>query len=402
MDYITVKEASILWNMDVSTIGKLLRAGKIIGATKMGGHWVIPKDAQKPIDGRRKEAKSTKKTDNFRFPLYVNSSENSFSPPLSAEELKLRQAQKDFYACNFNNAKETFEYLSNHAENVYVKICANFFMCLLTTAYDTSINWTNHYGKMLLLLSSEIDHKKEMELFLPWLYCFLALYQSAAEKYQYDFEYNYHPSAWYMNAWLSICLFIKPALDGNQTQYSEPFQNLCHLFERDGHFVEAQELHRILFYSFFIFNNEKAMRYHLKKLVCIAYEHNLIFPVADLASYYPDAISEVLSEYPEEFTKRIYSNSKIIAKNFARFSEKNNISELYSELSESDYRLALYAVGGYTNKQIAEIMKISERTVIKRYNELYDKLSVTGKSELVTTMKAAIGINDSSDNMKEE
>ena len=44
MDYMTLKEA----------------AGRISGAVKMATIWLIPKDAEKPIDGRTKQGKVKK------------------------------------------------------------------------------------------------------------------------------------------------------------------------------------------------------------------------------------------------------------------------------------------------------------------------------------------------------
>lgn len=34
--------------------------GKISGAKKFGNSWVIPKDTEKPLDGRTKEAKESR------------------------------------------------------------------------------------------------------------------------------------------------------------------------------------------------------------------------------------------------------------------------------------------------------------------------------------------------------
>ena len=54
MDYMTLKEASLKWNVTPRQINYLCAAGRIPGAVKMPTIWLIPKDAEKPIDGRRK------------------------------------------------------------------------------------------------------------------------------------------------------------------------------------------------------------------------------------------------------------------------------------------------------------------------------------------------------------
>ena len=57
MDYITLKEASEKWEITPRRINYLCAAGRIPGALKVATIWLIPKDAVKPVDKRRKENK---------------------------------------------------------------------------------------------------------------------------------------------------------------------------------------------------------------------------------------------------------------------------------------------------------------------------------------------------------
>lgn len=54
MDYMTLKEAAGKWGVTSRRINYYCAAGRIPGAVKMATIWLIPKDAQKPSDGRRK------------------------------------------------------------------------------------------------------------------------------------------------------------------------------------------------------------------------------------------------------------------------------------------------------------------------------------------------------------
>lgn len=58
MDYMTLKEAGEKWGVTPRWINYYCTSGRIPGAVKMAGVWLIPKDAEKPIDGRTKEARS--------------------------------------------------------------------------------------------------------------------------------------------------------------------------------------------------------------------------------------------------------------------------------------------------------------------------------------------------------
>ena len=59
MDILTIKEASLMWGISVRRITVLCNEGRIIGAKKIAGAWLLPKDAEKPADARVKSGKYT-------------------------------------------------------------------------------------------------------------------------------------------------------------------------------------------------------------------------------------------------------------------------------------------------------------------------------------------------------
>jgi len=61
MNVMTTKEAADLWSVTVRHVQSLCGRGLIEGATKVSDVWLLPKDAQKPIDGRTKAAKASKR-----------------------------------------------------------------------------------------------------------------------------------------------------------------------------------------------------------------------------------------------------------------------------------------------------------------------------------------------------
>jgi len=57
LDYITVEEAAVKWDMEIRQVQAACKSGRVEGATRKGHMWLIHKDAPKPIDGRTKAAK---------------------------------------------------------------------------------------------------------------------------------------------------------------------------------------------------------------------------------------------------------------------------------------------------------------------------------------------------------
>ena len=52
IDYFTIKEIADKWDLTTRRVQKMCSDGKIDGAVKFGRDWAIPKNAEKPIDGR--------------------------------------------------------------------------------------------------------------------------------------------------------------------------------------------------------------------------------------------------------------------------------------------------------------------------------------------------------------
>ena len=58
MDYIGIDEVAKKWGLSKRFVQVLCANGRIQGATRLGRAWMIPKNAQKPIDGRTKAART--------------------------------------------------------------------------------------------------------------------------------------------------------------------------------------------------------------------------------------------------------------------------------------------------------------------------------------------------------
>ena len=60
MDYLSIKQLSAKWGISKRRIQTLCSTGRIPGAKKVGYSWIIPDDAEKPVDARIKSGKYLK------------------------------------------------------------------------------------------------------------------------------------------------------------------------------------------------------------------------------------------------------------------------------------------------------------------------------------------------------
>ena len=55
MEYMSCPEAAEKWGISARRVQILCKENRISGVSKIGYMWLIPKDAEKPVDARRKE-----------------------------------------------------------------------------------------------------------------------------------------------------------------------------------------------------------------------------------------------------------------------------------------------------------------------------------------------------------
>ena len=60
LEFISTPEAAKKWGISERRVQKLCEENRIPGAAKFSRMWLIPKDAEKPADGRLRNKKSNK------------------------------------------------------------------------------------------------------------------------------------------------------------------------------------------------------------------------------------------------------------------------------------------------------------------------------------------------------
>ena len=96
--YISVAEASKKWGISPRQVQRLLALGWIPRAQKLGRSWMIPDDAEKPFDMRRKN-KAPQESLCPKAPSLSALLRNTFGPPeltLSSDLSRVIEASKSF------------------------------------------------------------------------------------------------------------------------------------------------------------------------------------------------------------------------------------------------------------------------------------------------------------------
>ena len=130
-----------------------------------------------------------------------------------------------------------------------------------------------------------------------------------------------------------------------------------------------------------IFNNNKAL-FHLNKALDIAIPDKLYIPFVENASYIYSMMERLVEDthYKEELLiildeskNYITIKDKIIKESF----NKNKFA-----VTEKEAETVVFTAKGFTNKEIAKKLFISENTVKLRLKNIFIKLNIKSRSEL--------------------
>jgi len=381
--FLSTKDHSEKWGISQSRVLRLAESGRIKGAVLFGNNWMFPADAKKPADGRTREGKSGIQQDSaFRFPLFLNPGDVARIDSLSQEERLLMQGQKAFHACLIEEAKRILSPLSDNAKNRYVRIAA-LVQCCYIAIYENDPEYDIILWRLKFELSQDFPYKKEMMLLNYLFEVDYGYYGSILDDFSVDSDYVYHPTAFYV----LLLITLIPIEAGDLSLLSriryDTYEALCQQMEREGHFFEAQQLHFLLLIVYQLQGNDEGSAFHIRRGLTLAMEYDFIFSAAFYRGYYLGQFDRVLEEFPRDFADRIRSSGELLHQRFMQFTESRQNPSFLGFLSDQEFEFAFLASQGYTNREIANRLNISEKTVSRKYSEIYDKLGITSKKALI-------------------
>jgi len=89
MDYISAKDTAGKWGISQRRVEVLCLNGQVRGAERVGNMWLIPKIAEKPLDGRTKAARQLKKPLEYAHTLDTERTIETVNGTMSIESMPL-------------------------------------------------------------------------------------------------------------------------------------------------------------------------------------------------------------------------------------------------------------------------------------------------------------------------
>jgi len=387
MNYYSTTEAAKKWEISPRRVALLAAQGRIAGAVLKGNSWLIPDNAQKPEDQRKKSAKASPAkgpSEQYFFPhilccVHSEDQVNSFSE----DERAAYRLCLIYETGDFNKTREVAESLLT-SDNLYVRLCALYHLsavCLYlsdfaakdqySVLFRTAIhNVQDHKPELKRLLmayiaefessslfASEMEHTPNLESYSPDFLPLIAAHTMFAEMYKFGIDGTVPDIAFH--------------------------EIVCRMTDAQGYFYCAMLQHLYLFFYYSSVQDEENTNRHLSRSIELALEHNTLFTLSCYIAHNAEFINQLQENYSAQFVAQVKNLAQIFIKSRNDYAEYQGTRSLLSALKEEDYELISLCGNHYSIEKMAEKFGLSQSGMKKRLAALYRKLGVRSKSEMI-------------------
>ncbi len=391
--YLSVREAAEKWGVSERRINQYCSEGRIPGAEKIGKAWVIPADADKPGDPRKRKNQSVShKPPNAPelFPGFMPLLNTRFEPGHCMETIEKMKAgpKKDIAMAEYRYfsgqaekaMQDTEVYLTSTDEAIRLSACWIFaYSCLTVGRIDharhalqeirntldanrktapsvRAIEAFAAFAAAVLLHLPLPEEMPPMETFLPLLppgIRAFALYVLAHYLYLKE---EYGQSAGIVEATLAM--------------------------GADAYPISAIYLHLVAVMDYMSLKQPDRAQTHLLTAWEIARPDDLIEGFGEHHGLLGAMLEATIKpKWPEDF-KRIIDITYRFSSGWRRVHNPITGHDVADDLTTTEFAIAMLAARGWTTQEIAKHLNISANTVKDHISEAMRKLGVETRKDL--------------------
>lgn len=380
MEYLSCEQYAAILGVHPRTVQRHCLAGIISGAVKLGSNWLIPGDHKTPPDTGQGNEAAWAQASPGAYLEFPSGRADRYLQSLSRDAgFWLARGLFAYYRCEYEEALTAFDclapdhddYLSGKLFTMYAAICQGDFtryrntrpifdfsggtkpstpdMCRILECFQANINAS------LFIIRNTPDWIKNGDL-------------SVIPPVMRDL-------AWYTYIkYLQIIKDYRVMLASAEARIStrEPGRYslsdiYVYLYAALGHLKQ---------------NNHAQARDRMMTVMHLALPDRFIGPFVETLTTMQGLTERCLMEaFPEQYDL-VISRWKVIFPQWLKAHNEFAACSIPEILTRREYQVALYAVDGLTNDQIAQKMFISLSTVKKDLSCAFDKLGITSRREL--------------------
>ncbi len=385
--YMTPQQAAEKWGISRRTVRQYLASDRIEGIVCVNGRTLIPASAEKPADRRRRQSGSAA-SDMTMNPFVLTTS--SYTPGTAertvneTEDAARRMtglAELAYLRGDADTARELCKKL-NASEKMEIRLGALLIDLLATLFKESGTSSVNSFRDLQMIAKIASEHpkyRKTGELF--GLYLNITVHNRADTVFPdpgldaFSMPHELKPMAVYAySRWLLIDGKIGRAIglaEGALIFMTE----ICP--------VEAVYLSLTVAYGYVLSGNRQKAEYFFRYARSIAEPDGILAPFAEFR-YLLAGLTEkcMRTETPETY-KKILELSTVYFKNWINIHNSLTGDTVSSKLSPTEFNVAMLAARNVSNTDIAEYMNISVNSVRTHLRNIFNKLNIYSRKELL-------------------
>lgn len=419
MDYLTVREIAEKWNVSVRTVNYYLNAGRIPGAVRKTGEWLVPADAQRPSDRRKaaileadagkeiKEAKQScgtekaKKTGNIKtvqkgnekgekhlrsskcyMPLIsmaCSGSYQEFEDSLEDKEEKgISRALRYYFRNEHEKAREiSTKYKKSASPEIRLS-------ALLTNAMATIQTGNAETVRQDL---DEIANEERLASNPTWkLYCQMTdgLLSVFFHSESVDINNLYSRISdcpegmrYYMIYACAHVFYIK-----REYERAKGMAESALIMAGNRFPIASIYLYIVLTMICLSLKQDEQAKKAFDAAWTIAYPEHYIHPFIEHHGMLQGEIERSLRrQYPEEYNEIIESVYRF-SRGWMKIHNPVSTLQVTDALTTYEFSVAMLAAKGRSNKEIAKLLGISVNTVKSHMENIFTKLHISSRAEI--------------------
>ncbi len=402
MEYLKIQEVAEKWGISVRRVQLLCSEGKIPDAHRFGRDWMIPKDAQKPTDGRTKAGRLKldedmplpRKTpflymsDLYRTPGEADKVGASLS--YNHEAQVLFEAEVAYSRGNIDKVYDSANYLLGKHSGFYAVLSAGMLLAMCAIWKGDIEMWRrakihiaeapakNDYDRdaMQLAISAVDIMLYNVENFPEWfkIGCFEPLHKDA-----YPAAKVYYAKFLYAVAYSVATGALKlPGAEGLYVMSSLPYTiepMICWANERNT--IMSEIYLRLTCAATYhnAGNDEQAIR-HIDRAIALALPDKLYGTLAEYCRVLDTLMEKRLSLVDEAAWLKVKEFYKVYNEGWSRLSGVVRGKTIVTSLTTRQREIAKLAAFGMSNKEIADKLNMSLAGVKQALVAITDKTGV--------------------------
>lgn len=386
MEYITTKQAASMWNVTSRTVNRLCAAGKIAGAKLVGKTWFMPSNAIRPLDGRTRIAAQVKdhieeKVNRFIFPIIPYSTHIHSIQYFHEEEKILYEAQLNFYRCKYIESYNTLTKLIKTAKSIFVRLGCLYTLCELSILFGHHKTFEDYRNEFRKLFNTDFPYKDEIRVLSISLDNYDSYSGDTHNKYSELIKmkrYDSHVFPFFYTSYTFVlmCDYILK----HRLADLEGIEIVVMQMQTENIPLVLQSMHVYMSVMYQLSGQNEKANEHLKAALDIALETGFYHSIVLSHQMIAYSWDKVIAQYDSSIKEYVLEKKAFVMQNYMG----GHVAKEMFKSPKSGYylELALYVLNGFTNKEIAQIMNISESKVRNRISQIFDRMGVSNRKEL--------------------